>query len=72
MLIKKMHKRLISIYFLLILFFSQTSTFASNSEFNTWVKNFKIEAVNSGISKIVVDEVMSNVKFIQKRKINNR
>jgi len=61
-----MVKKLISIYILLILSFSQSSAFASNSDFNMWVKNFKIEAVNSGISKIVVDEVMSNVKFIPK------
>ena len=61
-----MVKKLISIYILLILSFSQSSAFTSNSDFNMWVKNFKIEAVNSGISKIVVDEVMSNVKFIPK------
>ena len=61
-----MVKKLISIYILLILSFSQSSAFTSNSDFNMWVKNFKVEAVNSGISKIVVDEVMSNVKFIPK------
>ena len=61
-----MHKRLISIYVLLILLFSQTSTFASNSEFSAWVKNFKIEAVKSGVSKKVVNEVMLNAIFLPK------
>jgi membrane-bound lytic murein transglycosylase B len=66
MLFKKMLKKLIIIYFLLILSFLQVSTFASNSEFNTWVKNFKTRAVNSGVSKIVVDEVMLNAIFLPK------
>ena len=61
-----MLKKLIIIYFLLILSFLQVSTFASNSEFNTWVKNFKTRAVNSGVSKIVVDEVMLNAIFLPK------
>ena len=61
-----MHKRLISIYVLLILFFSQTSTFTSNSEFSAWVKIFKIEAVKSGVSKKVVNEVMLNAIFLPK------
>jgi len=64
MLLKKMLKKLISIYFLLILSFSQSSSFANNSDFHTWVKSFKIQAVKSGVSKKVVDEVMSKVIFL--------
>jgi len=64
MLFKKMVKNLISIYILLILSFLQTSAFPSNSEFSTWVKDFKKKAVNSGVSKKVVDEVMSDVIFL--------
>jgi membrane-bound lytic murein transglycosylase B len=48
------------------LFFSQTSTFTSNSEFSAWVKIFKIEAVKSGVSKKVVNEVMLNAIFLPK------
>jgi len=66
MLIKKMLKNLISIYILLILSFSQTSVFGDNSEFDTWVKNFKTKAIESGISKKVVDEVMSDAIFLPK------
>ena len=66
MLLKKMLKKLISIYVLLILSFLQSSTFASNSEFNTWVENFKTQAVKSGVSKKIVEEVMSNAIFLPK------
>jgi len=59
-----MLKKLISIYILLILSFSQNSAFSSNSEFSTWVKNFKSHAVKSGVSKVVVEEVMSKAIFL--------
>ena len=61
-----MLKKLISIYILLILSFSQSVTFASNSDFKTWVKKFKTQAVKSGVSKKVVEDVMSNVIFLPK------
>ena len=61
-----MVKNLISIYILLILSFSQNTVFASNSDFNIWLKNFKIEAVKAGVSKKVVDEVMTNAMFLPK------
>ena len=61
-----MLKKLISIYFLLLLSFLQFSAFGSNSDFNTWVKNFKTQAVKSGISNKVVEEVMSNAIFLPK------
>ena len=66
MLIKKVLKNLISIYILIILFFSQTSVFASNPEFDTWVENFKTRAIMSGVSKKVVNEVMLDVIFLPK------
>ena len=64
MLLKKMLKKLISIYILLILSFSQSSASSSNSEFDVWVKNFKIQAIKSGISKKVVEELMSSATFL--------
>jgi membrane-bound lytic murein transglycosylase B len=66
MLIKKMVKNLISIYILLIFIFLQPSAFSDNFEFNEWMKNFKIQAVKSGVSKKVVDDVMSNAIFLPK------
>lgn len=59
-----MLKYLISIYILLILSISHSSATVSNSEFNTWVKSFKIKAINSGVSKKVVNDVMSDVIFL--------
>jgi len=66
MLLKKMVKKLISIYILLILTFLDTNAFASNTEFNKWVKKFKIEAIKSGVSKNVVNDVMSSAIFLPK------
>ena len=61
-----MLKKQISIYIVLILFFLHNSVCASNSEFDTWVKNFKIQAINSGITKKVVEDVMSSAVFLPK------
>ena len=66
MLVKKMLKVLISIYILLALSLGPSSSFASNPDFILWVKNFKTKAVNSGISKEVVDDVMSGAIFLPK------
>ena len=61
-----MLKNLISLYILLLILFSQSSVLAGNSEFNTWLTNFKIKAVKSGISKKVVDDVMVKAIFLPK------
>ena len=61
-----MLKKLISFYILLILSFTQSSAFTNNYEFNKWLKNFKTQAVKSGVSKRVVDEVMSDAIFLPK------
>jgi membrane-bound lytic murein transglycosylase B len=66
MLVKKMLKILISIYILLVLSLTSSSVFSMNAEFNGWVKNFKTKAINSGVSKKVVDDVMSDVTFLPK------
>ena len=61
-----MLKKLISIYILLIFTFLDTNAFASNTEFNKWVKKFKVEAIKSGVSKNVVNDVMSSAVFLPK------
>ena len=63
MIIKKMFKIIIFSIFINLSFIS--GVIASN-DFNQWVENFKIEAINSGISKTVVDQIMSDVKFLPK------
>ena len=61
-----MVKILIKIYMLLALCLTPLEVFANNPDFSTWVQNFKIKAVNSGVSKQVVDDVMSGVIFLPK------
>ncbi len=63
MIIKKMFKIIVLSIFINSLII--LNAFA-NSEFNTWVKDFKVKAINSGVSKMVVDQIMSNAKFLPK------
>ena len=63
MIIKKMFK--IIIFFIFINFFT-TINVRANTDFNLWVENFKIEAINSGISKNVVNLIMSEAKYLPK------
>ena len=61
-----MPKNLISIYILILLTLLQSRAYANNSEFNAWLDNFKIKAIETGISKKVVEEVMSDATFLPK------
>ena len=63
MIIKKMFK--IIIFSIFINFFVSSIAFA-NTDFNLWVKNFKIKAINSGISKTLVNQIMSEANFLPK------
>tara|TARA_B100001057_G_C22844447_1_gene948401 strand:- start:1805 stop:2800 length:996 start_codon:yes stop_codon:yes gene_type:complete len=46
-------------------FFFFTNVFSSD-DFNLWLKNFKSKAVNKGISEEVVNDIMSDAKFLPK------
>ena len=61
-----MTKKLIIFYILLSLSFSLSCAFASNTEFNIWVEKFNVKAVKAGVSEKVVNDVMSNAKFLPK------
>ena len=63
MIIKKMFRILFFIIFTNLLF--PLNGFANN-DFNIWVEDFKIKAINSGISKSLVNQIMSEAKFIPK------
>ena len=63
MLIRKMFR--ILIFFIFINLCSFTNVFASN-DFNLWVQEFKIKAINSGISKKLVNQIMSEAIFMPK------
>ena len=45
------------------LIFSTIRVFGAD-DFQQWVKKFEIRAINSGISKSVVTEIMSDAKFL--------
>ena len=63
MIIKKMFRILFfSIYINVFL----ASNVLANNAFNLWIEEFKIKAVNSGISETVVDQIMSEAKFLPK------
>ena len=61
-----MLKKLISFFIFIILTFTQSSVFANKPEFGLWVENFKSKAIEAGISKIVVDDIMSDAVFLPK------
>ena len=60
-----MPKILIAIYFVFLIT-SPTLSYSKNLDFTKWLVDFKKEAISSGISKSVVDDVMSGAKFLPK------
>jgi len=58
-----MFKLIINSFILYLYFFS--NTFADN-DFDRWSKKFQVKAINSGISKEVVNDIMSKAKFLPK------
>jgi len=63
MIISKMFKLILKSIFLY--FFITSFSFASEN-FNKWLSNFKIKAISTGISEKVVNEIMSDAKFLPK------
>ena len=63
MIISKMFKLILRSIFLYFIF--NSFAFASD-DFNKWLSNFKIKAISSGISENVVNEIMSDAKFLPK------
>ena len=63
MIIKKMLNIIIKSLFLYLVFFS--NVFA-NQNFDHWLKKFQSVAIESGVSKEVVNEIMSKAKFLPK------
>ena len=64
MIFKKMLKYLYRIHFLIFLLLAPSTTLANKHDFQNWLTNFKTEAINSGISPDVVNEIMSEAKFL--------
>ncbi len=61
-----MLKNILTIKFFVLIIFCSAQANSNNTKFDLWVLDFKKKAVNSGISKVVVDDVMADVKFLSK------
>ena len=61
MIISKMFKLILRSIFL---YFIVTSFAFASDDFNKWLSNFKIKAISTGISEKVVNEIMSDAKFL--------
>jgi len=60
-----MIKKFFVIYLSIFIFITHSSA-ANNQDFNSWVTDFKKKAIASGVSKSVVNDFMSDVKFLPK------
>ena len=60
-----MIKKFFVIYLSIFIFITHSSA-ANDQEFNSWVADFKKKAIASGVSKSVVSDFMSDVKFLPK------
>ena len=59
--------KLIKIFIFTTIYFSVFyNSSAQSDDFNLWIKQFKDKAIKSGISKNVVEDVFTNVKFLPK------
>ena len=58
-----MFKLILNSFFIYFLLVSNTLAY---EDFNQWVKKFELRAINSGVSKKVVQEIMSDAKFLPK------
>ncbi len=52
--------------FIVLLFLLKSKIYAETNNFALWLKDFKKEAINSGISAEVVNDVLSNARFLPK------
>ena len=64
MITKKMYK--IITFILSFNIFLTFNLYSNERDFEIWLKNFKVKAVETGISRTVVDDVLLNAKFLPK------
>ena len=63
MIIRKMFKLILSTILLNLLYFTNSN---ADENFSKWLVKFQLRAIESGISKKVVSEIMSEAKFLPK------
>ena len=63
MIIRKMFKFIFITFILHLILITHS---LASDDFNKWVSNFKIRAISSGVSEKIVNEIMSEAKFLPK------
>ena len=58
--------KIIKLFLILCFIISSSTSFANNSEFESWVKNFKLYALKKGISQKTLDIVLEDVNYLPK------
>ena len=66
MIFKKMPKNIKFIKILIIFVFLNNSLSANVDGFDKWLQNFKERAIKAGISKVVVEDIMTDARFLPK------
>ena len=66
MVFKKMSKFSLTLVTFVCILFSPINLKAKTENFQLWLKNFKLQAIDYGISDEVVNEVMADAKFLPK------
>jgi len=63
----EMHKHIkFYFFFFIFLFFTEYTKASTSEEFKIWLKNFKTEAIQKGISEQTVELVFKNVRYLEK------
>ncbi len=63
MITRKMIKLFLNFFFLCLIF---NTNLSANEGFNQWLNKFQIKAIESGISELIVKDIMSDAKFLPK------
>ncbi len=64
MIFTKMLKNLKILNLIIIFLILPFSSLADSHDFNEWIEDFKIKAIDKGVSKEVVEDVMSDAQFL--------
>ena len=54
------------VIFIIFSIFVSSTSFSSEQDFQSWIKRFKITALEAGISEKLINDVMLNVRFLPK------
>ena len=66
MIIKKMSKFLKKILFIFFILYFPSQVYADNHDFKIWLEDFKMKAIQNGISKATVNDILDKAVFLEK------